>query len=70
MRLYIATLTDKNGSTRYVAEDGSLTSDRTAAERYFTKEMAELFADPANQGIPASRRRALEIVGFAEPIEQ
>lgn len=63
--MFVARLTDRNGSTFYTTVGGSLTRSIEDAEQFFTKDMAEMYADPAFNGIPASRIQALNIVGEA-----
>lgn len=67
--MYVAQLTDRNGSTFYTTACGSLTRRPDKAEQFFTREMAELYATPSFNGIPSSRISTLEIRGQAVPVE-
>ena len=66
---WVAEITDRNGSTMWTTFDGRLTRDMDEAERFVTREMAELMADPSMNGIPASNIRRLNIRGEAVPVE-
>jgi len=62
---WVAQIQDRNGSTMFTTFGGSLTRDIEEAERFLTREMAEMFAQPSWNGIPATRIAALQMRGEA-----
>jgi len=66
---WIGEISDRNGSIMYPTQDGRLTREIDEAERFVTREMAELMASPAMNGIPSSNIARLEIRGTAVPVE-
>jgi len=63
--MFVARLKDKNGSTFYTTVEGGLTRDINEAEKFFTEDLARMFAEPSWNGIPQSRIHKLEIRGEA-----
>lgn len=68
--MFVAQLTDKNGTVYYVTPHGTLSPVPEQAERFHTAEAAKVAASPRANGIPSNRIAEFQIRGAAVTVEE